>query len=146
MLKTGGGGTQYNRPYGDVLPMRVAEWASWYMNDPLEDTKFGIWMGQLFKIFPNSSQYWLKFRKNRMILLKIWPKIGPMGIWMDHLFLRIGICMGQLSNSAVAHPYQNQTWVPPGLKKARNCCNKPQLCKLHYLKDPNTFLVLCTES
>ena len=30
---------------------------------------------------------------------------------------KIGIFMGLLSNSTAAHPYQNQTWVPPqGLK------------------------------
>ena len=29
-----------------------------------------------------------KFWKNRVILLKIWQKIGPIGIWMGHFFLK----------------------------------------------------------
>ena len=57
-----------------------------------------------------------KFLKNQVILLKIWPKIGPIGIWMGHFFLKNGICMGLLSNSAAARHYQNQTWVPPRVK------------------------------
>ena len=47
----GVGGTQYKRPYGDVLPTWAAKSASWYMNDPLKNAKFGIWMGQFFKIW-----------------------------------------------------------------------------------------------
>ena len=41
------------------------------------------------------------FEKNQVILLKIWPYIA-----------QLGICMGLLSNSAEAHPYENQTRVP----------------------------------
>ena len=37
-----GEGTQYKRPYGDVPPTWVAKSASWYMNDPLFNTKFCI--------------------------------------------------------------------------------------------------------
>ena len=72
-------------------------------------------MGLFFKIWPNLSQNWLnlrKFWKKLVILIKIWPKIGPIGIWMGYFFLKkTGICMGLLSNSVAAHPYQNQTWV-----------------------------------
>ena len=42
--------------------------------------------------FPNLSQFWLKFEKNLEKsgdLLKIWLKIGPIGIWMGHFFLKI---------------------------------------------------------
>ena len=57
------GGTQYKRPYGDMPPTWVAKSASWYLNDPLKSAKFGIWMSRFFKIFPNLSQNWLKFKK-----------------------------------------------------------------------------------
>ena len=30
----------------------------------------------------------IKFMKNRVILLKIWNKIGSIGIWMGHFFLK----------------------------------------------------------
>ena len=68
----GGGGTQYRRPYGDVPQTWVAKSAFWYMNDPLFDAKFDIWMGYFVKIFPNFSQNWLKFKK-------IWKKLGNFG-------------------------------------------------------------------
>ena len=70
-------------------------------------------MGQFFKIFPNLSQNWLKFKK-------IWEKLGNFAQnlvqnWANwymngSLFsLKIGICMGLFPNFAGAHPYQNQT-------------------------------------
>ena len=46
-----------------VLWGHAAKSASWYMNDPLKNANFGIWMGWFFKIFQN----WLKFKK-------IWEK------------------------------------------------------------------------
>ena len=58
----------------------TAESASWYMNDPFQNDKFGIWMGRFFKIFQ-------KFWKNQVILLKIWSKIGPIGVWIGLFFL-----------------------------------------------------------
>ena len=36
------------------------------------------------KIGSNLRKFW----KNRMILLKNWPKIRPIGIWMGHFFLK----------------------------------------------------------
>ena len=70
-------------------------------------------MGRFYKIWPNFSQNWLKF-------MKILEKIGNFvqnlaqnrADWYMNglLFLeRNGICMGLLSNSVAAHPYQNQT-------------------------------------
>ena len=41
----------------------VAKSASWYMKDPLWNAKSGIWMGRFFKIWPNLSKNWLKFKK-----------------------------------------------------------------------------------
>ena len=36
--------------------------ASWYMNGPLKNSEFGIWMGG-FSNFPNFGQNWPKFKK-----------------------------------------------------------------------------------
>ena len=94
---------------GSKISLLVYEWTLikckiWYMN------------GLIFKSSPNLSQNWLKFKK---ILRKSGDfaqnlaKNWTIGIWMGHFFLKIGICMGLLSNSVAAHPYQNQTWVPP---------------------------------
>ena len=68
---------------------------------------------KFFQIWAKMGSNLRKFWKNWAILLKIWPKVGPFGIWMGHFFFKIGISMGQLSNFAVARPYHNQTWVPP---------------------------------
>ena len=54
-------------------------------------------MGWFFKSSPNLSQ-----KLDRLVYE-----------WVTFSW-KIGICMGLLSNSVVAHPYQNQTWVPPG--------------------------------
>ena len=48
-------------------------------------------MGRFFNIFPNLSQNLRNqikeiFWKNPVILFKIWRKICPIGIWMDHFF------------------------------------------------------------
>ena len=92
-------------------------------------------MGRFSKfgqIWAKISPYLRKFWKKSVILFKIWPKIGPIGIWMG--------CMGLLSNSVAAHPYQNQTWVPPGVlplyvgfKKQKQ--NTKQLIHTHKLAD-----------
>ena len=91
-LQNGGGGTQYKRSYRDVPQTWVAKLASWYINDPLFYAKL-IWMGGFFKMFPNlSHQNWLKFKKiwNHVTFVQIWPKIGPIGIWMT-FSAKIGI-------------------------------------------------------
>ena len=68
-------------------------------------------MGRFFKIFLNLSQR--NLLKNLVILFKIWRKIGPIGILNGSLFLaKLEFVLCLLSNSAAAHPYQNQTWVP----------------------------------
>ena len=72
-------------------------------------------MGWFFKSSPNLSQNWLKFKK-------ILEKSGDFDQtlaknWLVYEWVafswKIGICMGLLSNSVAAPPYQNQTWVPP---------------------------------
>ena len=64
LVRGGGvGGTQYKRTYGDMPQTFVAKSASGYVNDPLFYAKFGIGM-----------------RKCGVILVKVWPKIGPIGI------------------------------------------------------------------
>ena len=45
-------------------------------------------MGQFFKMFPNSSQNWLKFKKISEKLGYFGPpKIGPIGMSKGHIFL-----------------------------------------------------------
>ena len=69
-------------------------------------SKFGqIWA----KIGSNSG----KFGKKFVILFKIWPKIGPISIWMGYFFLKNWYLYGSTFKFRAAHPYQNQTWVPP---------------------------------
>ena len=41
-------------------------------------------MGEFFKILPNLSQNW----QNWVILLKIWPEIEQIDIWMGYFFLK----------------------------------------------------------
>ena len=71
-------------------------------------------------IFPNLNQTWLKFKKipEKMgDFTQNLAQIGSFGIWMGHFFLKNGICMGIFLNFVAAHPYQNQTWVPPGFSQ-----------------------------
>ena len=91
----------------------------WVANQPL-----GTWMtlikckirymnGSIFQNFPNMNQNWFKFWKNRVILLTSGPKLSRLVYKWVTFSWKIGICMVLLSNSVAAHPYQNQTWVPP---------------------------------
>ena len=89
LISLGEGGTQYKRPYRDVPPTWVAKSASWYMI-PYKVAKFGIWMGWFFQ------------------------KLSRLVYELVTFSWKIGFCMGLISNSVAAHPYQNQTWVPPG--------------------------------
>ena len=103
--------------YRDVPPTVVA-------NKPL-----GMWMTP-YKMqnlvyewlnFSKFSQIWAKIgsnskkkkkkKKNRVILLKIGKLVYE---WVT-FSSKIGrpLCKGLLSNSVMAHPYQNQTWVTP---------------------------------
>ena len=73
-------------------------------------------MGGFFKIPPNLSQNWLRFKKiveKLCDLLKILPKIKQIGTLMGQYFLKtwylLGTFIGLLSKSAAAHPYQHQT-------------------------------------
>ena len=78
-------------------------------------------MGWFSKIFPNLSQFWLKFKK-------ILEKLGDFAQnlaqnWADwyineSLFLE-KLLLGLLSNFKVARPYQNQTWVSVPLGNLR---------------------------
>ena len=71
-------------------------------------------------IFQNWAKISLDLRKvwkNWVILLKILPKIKQIGTFNGSIFLENLVFtwyFGLLSKSAAAHPYQNQTWVPPG--------------------------------
>ena len=102
---------------------------TWYMdsnNQPL-----GIWMipckckiwytkNNKWVNFSKFSQVWAKissnlrtFLNNRVILLKNLVQNQSDWYMNGSVLLKIGFCMGLLSNLAVAHTYQNQTWVPP---------------------------------
>ena len=83
MVSNNLGGTQYKRPYatnmGSKISLLVYEW-------PLIECKICYMNGVNFSKFAQIlSQNWLKFKKileseNQVILLKIWPKIGPIGM------------------------------------------------------------------
>ena len=45
------GGYSVQMAYGDLLPTWVAKSAAWYLNDPLKNTNFGVWLDQFFKFF-----------------------------------------------------------------------------------------------
>ena len=69
-----------------------------------------------FKIFPNLSQNWLRFKnileKLCDLLKKFCPKIKHIGTLMGQYFLKtwylLDIFIGLLSKSAATHPYLNQ--------------------------------------
>ena len=84
-----------------VYEWPLIKWKIWYING---------------SIFPNLSQYWLKFKKifKRLgELAQIWPKIGPIGIRLGHFFLKNWYMYGSTFKFPAARPFQNQTWVPP---------------------------------
>ena len=109
------GGTQYKRPYGDVPPSKISlsvyEWPLikckiWYMN--------GLIFFAIFPKFePKLAQISENFRKSRRFCLKFGPKLGQLVYKWVTFSWKMWYFMGLLSNSAAAHPYQNQTWVPP---------------------------------
>ena len=95
---------------GSNISLLVYEW-------PLIKCKICIWMGWFFKSSPNVSQIWLKFKK---ILEKLGDFAQNLAKKLERLVYewvtfswKIVFCMNLLSNSVAAHPYQNQTWVPP---------------------------------
>ena len=48
-----------------------------------------------------------------VILFKIWPKIGPIGIWMGYFFLKNWYSYGSIFKFRGGTSLPNQTWVPP---------------------------------
>ena len=98
-----GEGTRYKRPYGDGPPKWVAKSGSWYMYDPL------LKMQDL--VYEWVDFYLRKFWKNHaQNLAQNWTKL--VYEWVTFSW-KIGICMGSTFKFCGAHPYQNQTWVPP---------------------------------
>ena len=89
--------------------------------------------------FSKSGQIWAKigsnlrkFWKKSVISFQIWPKIGPIGIWMGYFSLKNWYLYGSTFKFVAAHhPYQNQTWVPPECRhrpilnngRERNICH-----------------------
>ena len=77
-----------------------------------------MWMGRFFKIFPNFSQNLLKFKKIFEKLGDFAPhfsKIGPIGIWMGHFFLKNLYLYGSTCKfcSGTSLPKPNVS-TPPG--------------------------------
>ena len=72
--------------------------------------------------FLKFSNFEPKFWKNQVILLKIWPKIGPIGIWMGHFFLKNWYLYGSTFKicGGTALPKPNLS-TPQGLKKLFVC-------------------------
>ena len=116
-LKSGGGGYLVQKTLqgcaanmGSKISLLVYEW-------PLLNSKSGIWMGWFFQIWPNLSQNWLKFKK---ILEKVgifvqnlaqnWANWYINGLLFLEKLVFVWVYFQIL---VAAHPYQNQTWVPP---------------------------------
>ena len=105
------GGTQYKRLYGDVPLTWVAKSASWYMNDHLIKCKIQYtyeWI-DLSK-FP---QIWAKTLENFGKIGWFCSNFGPKFCRLENEWVTFSWKIGLPSNSAVVHPYHNQTWVPP---------------------------------
>ena len=110
----------YAANMGSKISLLVYEWPLmkckiWYMNG---------WIFQYSQIWTKISSNSRKFWKNRVICSKFGQLVYE---WWVTFSWKIGICMGVLSNSAAAHPYQNQTWVllpppPPRLHTSFSIC------------------------
>ena len=73
---------------------------------PLIFAKFRIWMGWFFKIF-------LNLRKNQeTLVVKIWSKIGQIGIWICHFFLKNCYMYGSTFNSKQHTPTKSKLQYP----------------------------------
>ena len=81
---------------------------------PIIKHRFWYLNGSIFQNFPKLSQNWLKFIrkfwKNRTILLKIRAKIGQIGIWMGHCFLKNWYLYGPTFKFC-GGMHDDQTWV-----------------------------------
>ena len=118
-----GGGTQYKSGYRDVPQTWVAksgrqvhQWVlfskTWYFDGSIFQNflnfapkwrKFGTLIGQLFKNFSKFAPKWRKFQRKILIF----------GTWMGHFSFKMGTWMGGISKIPAAHPYPDQSWVPP---------------------------------
>ena len=94
---------------GSKISLLVCKWSPYKMLSLVcEWVDFSNFSQIWAKIDPNLTKSW----KNQVILLKIFSEIGPIGIWLGHSSWKSCIWISLRSNSAVAHSYQNQTWVP----------------------------------
>ena len=89
---------------GSKISLMVYQW-------PLFCANFGIWKGKFSKF----SHTWAKsglnlwqFEKKMVILVKIWPEIGPVCVWMCKL-----VYLWVHFKFPASCPYQNQRWVLP---------------------------------
>ena len=92
---------------GSKISLLVYEWplikcTIWYMN------------GLIFQNLAKFGSNLRKFCTKLVICSKFGQKLGQLVYEWVTFSWKTGICVGLLSNSVAAHPYQNQTWVPPG--------------------------------
>ena len=74
--------------------------------------KFGTLIGQLFQNFPKFAPKWRKFQRKILIF----------GTWMGHFSFKMGTWMGGISKIPAAHPYPDQSWVPPPVLTIYSFC------------------------
>ena len=148
------GDTRYNATYGDVLPTWVAKSDSWYMNDPLQMQNLVYeWVdfAKFFQIRAKIGSHLSKFWKNRLIFLKIWPKIEQTGTWMDYFFLqnwylywsasRFNTCLFSRSDCSRCRWHTHLT--NHGYFDYRKNLNTPNLSPLARLKWHRFWDLLC---
>ena len=114
------GGTQYKRPYRDILP-------TWVANQPLvyewSFIKCKFWY-ELFLIsqhFPKLDKIGSKLKKifkTGWFCSKFCQIFGQLVYEWVHFSWKISICMGLLSNSAIERPYKTSS--TPGVYCPKN--------------------------
>ena len=97
------GGTQYKSGYRDVPQTWVAksgrqvhQWVPFF-------SKTWYFDGSIFQNFLKFAPKWRKFQRKILIF----------GTWMGRFSFKMGTWMGGISKIPAAHPYPDQSWVPP---------------------------------
>ena len=94
--------------------------------------KFRIWYvnGSIFQNFPKFESKLAAIEENfgkiGRVLLKIWPKIGPIGKWMSHFFFKKLVFVWvyfQISQRHVPNKTKLEYPTPPGFVTYNSCCH-----------------------
>ena len=95
---------------GSKITLLVYEW-------PLIKCKIWYINASIFQNFPKFDRKLAQNQENLRNIGWLCSRFGAKLILLVYecitFFWQNVICMGQLSNSGAARPYQNQTWVPP---------------------------------